>query len=378
MSESRHIRIITTALLLVVLVAVFSMDYTVRSGDTLGRIARDHGVSLSDLISANDISNPDLIRPGQVLVIPGKGGSSGVTHVVARGDTLGRIAARYGASVSSLIAANDLGDPDLIRIGQRLQVPGASGSGQGSGSSGHDDPTVRSGETHIVKAGDTLASIAAQHTGLTAESIAASNGIVGGVIYRGTRLFVDGPVFVGKGTRSEVTHTVGPGDRLGDIAHEYGVAVNTILDANDISDPDLIRLGEKLVIPIGARWVCPVTNASYSNTWGFPRAGGRFHEGNDLFVARGTPIRAPVGGTVEFKTGSIGGKQFNLQGSDGIMYLGSHMDAFGTGGKVAAGTVVGYVGTTGNAEGTSPHLHFGMYHPGGVINPYPSLVANDC
>ena len=168
------------------------------------------------------------------------------------------------------------------------------------------------------------------------------------------------------------------GDRLGDIAHAHGVPVSLIIEVNDIANPNLIRSGQILRIPKGSVWVCPVEGASYFNDWGFPRSGGRYHEGNDLYVARGTPVRAPVSGTVEFKTGSIGGRQFNLAGSDGIMYIGSHLESFGTSGQVTAGAVVGYVGTSGNAEGTRPHLHFGMYHKGGVINPYPSLVDNGC
>ncbi|HEX6220708.1 MAG TPA: M23 family metallopeptidase, partial [Acidimicrobiia bacterium] len=125
--------------------------------------------------------------------------------------------------------------------------------------------------------------------------------------------------------------------------------------------------------------VCPVDGASFMNDWGFPRGGGtRYHEGNDLFVSRGAPVRAPVSGTLTQKTGAVGGLQFSLDGSDGIRYIGTHMDQFGKEGKVNAGDIVGYVGNTGNAVGTRPHLHFGMYHQGTPINPYPSLIAHGC
>ena len=134
------------------------------------------------------------------------------------------------------------------------------------------------------------------------------------------------------------------------------------------------------MIPAGKSWVCPVKNASFFNDWGFPRAGGaRYHEGNDLFSGRGAAVYAPVSGTVEQKTGSIGGMQFNLTGDDGVMYLGSHMSGFGKSGRVNAGDVLGFVGTSGNAIGTSPHLHFGMFLSNGLaINPYPTLLANGC
>jgi murein DD-endopeptidase MepM/ murein hydrolase activator NlpD len=89
-------------------------------------------------------------------------------------------------------------------------------------------------------------------------------------------------------------------------------------------------------------------------------------------------VRAPVSGSLELIRGTVGGLQFNLYGSDGIEYLGSHLDAAGKTGKVSAGDVIGYVGTSGNAQGTNPHLHFGMYKNGLALNPHPTLVANGC
>ena len=137
------------------------------------------------------------------------------------------------------------------------------------------------------------------------------------------------------------------------------------------------RIGRAVADPEGEGWTCPVEGSTFFNDWGFPR-GSRFHEGNDLFVKRGTPVRAPVSGTVKQVIGSIGGKQVNLSGDDGVTYLGSHLDDFGKSGKVSAGTIIGYVGNTGNAAGSSPHLHFGMYLSGAVINPYPTLLEHGC
>ncbi len=111
------------------------------------------------------------------------------------------------------------------------------------------------------------------------------------------------------------------------------------------------------------------------NDWGFPRTGGRFHEGNDLFAPRGTPFIAPVSGTVVRKVGKIGGNQVKLMGDNGVGYYGTHLDRFGKSGRVAAGEAIGYVGNTGNARGTATHLHFEI-HPGGgaAVNPYPTIA----
>jgi murein DD-endopeptidase MepM/ murein hydrolase activator NlpD len=86
-----------------------------------------------------------------------------------------------------------------------------------------------------------------------------------------------------------------------------------------------------------------------------------------------------VAGTVQFIVGSVGGNQFFLDGVDGVRYLGSHLDSFkGKDRKVAAGEVLGFVGTSGNAQGSSPHLHFGIYIDGKAVNPYPTLLQFDC
>ena len=100
-------------------------SYTVRSGDTLSAIAQRNGVSLSSLLAANpQISNPNLIYPGQQIHLSGNG-SGGGSHTVRSGDTLSAIAASNGVSLSSLIAANpQIRDPDLIHPGQQVRIPG--------------------------------------------------------------------------------------------------------------------------------------------------------------------------------------------------------------------------------------------------------------
>jgi LysM repeat protein len=383
MPVNRRARAIAVGSVLALTVALFSLEYTVQRGDTLSEIAGDHDVSLSDVIELNEISNADLIRPGQVILIPGVDGSVEQVHVVGKGETLTKIASVYGASSSAIAEANSMSNPDLIVPGQevlipttRKKTPGAS-SPSATGAEA-ESTSSRSGRYHIVQRGDTLDSIAGQYSGVSPDTIAAANGITNGKVYTGTRLFLDGSSFVGTGSGGSASYVVQTGDRLGDIAAKHGTNISTLADLNGLSDVNQIRSGQTLTVPGGSSWVCPIEGGRYFNDWGFPRGGSRFHEGNDIFAERGSPVRAPVSGTVELIEGTVGGLQFSLSGTDGIEYLGSHLDAAGKTGKVSAGDIIGYVGTSGNARGANPHLHFGMYGDGGAINPHPTLVSNGC
>ena len=94
-----------------------------------------------------------------------------------------------------------------------------------------------------------------------------------------------------------------------------------------------------------------------------------------MLAAIGTPAVAPVSGTVEHRFNSLGGYSYHLRGDDGHYYYGTHLRGYGQGGRVAAGTVIGYVGDSGNAAGI-PHLHFEIHPNGGAaINPYPAVKA---
>jgi murein DD-endopeptidase MepM/ murein hydrolase activator NlpD len=384
----RRARALAVGSIIALTVALFSLQYTVERGDTLSEIARDHDVSLADVVELNELAVPDLILPGQVILIPGEDGNTGTVHVVAKGETLARIASAYGSSPASIARANSLGNPNLIIPGQQLQIPGTGGAPEAGGTTGGSDgdsegstdstPAARSGRFHIVQRGETLDTIAGQYQGVSPDDIARANGITNGKVYTGTRLFLDGPSYVSGGGDGSGSYVVKKGDRLGDIAARHGASITQLAELNGLSDVNLIRSGQTLKVPGGSGWVCPVEGARYFNDWGFPRGDSRYHEGNDLFAERGSPVRAPVSGTVELIQGTVGGLQFNLYGSDGIEYLGSHLDAAGETGKVNAGDVIGYVGTSGNALGTNPHLHFGMYKNGLALNPHPTLAASGC
>jgi LysM repeat protein len=353
------------------------------------------------LAEANGVADVDRIIVGQVLVIPSATGAGGaaaatVVHVVAPGETLSGIARRYGASVSALASANGIADPDLVRIGARLQVPAGSG---GSGSSGGSS-TGATARSHTVASGETLAGIARRY-GVTVGAVVSANRIanpnlirIGQVLAVPAATSTPGAPAAPSGTgaygttggttgRTGVsgTHTVGAGETLSAIARRYGVPVAELAAANGIPRPWSLYAGARLNLTAPNRIPgdiarCPVPGSRFANDWGFPRSGGRAHTGTDLFAPRGTPVLAPAAGVVSFGTGSIGGRQFRLAGDDGTTYIGSHLDAFGASGRVSAGTVIGYVGNSGNAAGGATHLHFEVRPDDGAsMNPYPLLAA---
>ena len=99
--------------------------YTVKAGDTLYRIALEYGVTVRQLVAVNNIVQPRLIRLGQKIVIPitSSSQSFGMKYTVVSGDTLSEIALRYGVTVDQLVKTNQINDPNLIYIGQMLTLP---------------------------------------------------------------------------------------------------------------------------------------------------------------------------------------------------------------------------------------------------------------
>ena len=126
-------------------------------------------------------------------------------------------------------------------------------------------------------------------------------------------------------------------------------------------------------------WVCPTGTAAvaFGDTWGAPRSGGRRHQGVDMIGPIGTPLLAVVDGVAEAKSNTLGGITIWFRGADGNKYYYAHLDHYAQLGAVHKGDVIGYMGQTGNARFSVPHLHFEI-HPGGgaAVNPYPTVRAH--
>lgn len=122
-----------------------------------------------------------------------------------------------------------------------------------------------------------------------------------------------------------------------------------------------------------------VAKRAVTDTWGAPRSGGRTHEGQDIFAPKGTKVLSATNGYI-YKIGenNLGGQTVSVISSGGRVYYYAHLDAYAPGLKVGdpvtSRTLLGFVGTTGNAQGTPPHLHFGVYTFDGAINPLPLIT----
>ncbi len=153
--------------------------YTVKRGDTLSQIALYYGTTVQDIVRANQIPNPNLIYVGQRLLIEIKQTSEKeeIEYTVKKGDTLSQIALDYNTTVESIVQINNIPNPNLIYVGQKIKIK-------------IDDYTIHDCG-HIIykiKWGDTMTSIAKKY-GVSIQSIAEINNIENvNLIYAGEQL----------------------------------------------------------------------------------------------------------------------------------------------------------------------------------------------
>ena len=96
-------------------------EYVIKSGDTVGKIAAAHGTTVGEIVAINGLSGGGwMIYAGETLMVPGA--TSTGSYTVKAGDTVGKIAAAHGTTIEAIASASKLSDPDLIFVGQRLTV----------------------------------------------------------------------------------------------------------------------------------------------------------------------------------------------------------------------------------------------------------------
>ena len=135
---------------------------------------------------------------------------------------------------------------------------------------------------------------------------------------------------------------------------------------------------EKAAAALRSRGRCPVPNATFTDTWGAARSGGRAHKGTDMLAPYGSPVYAVAPGVVREASSGNGGISLYLRADNGETYFYAHNSAnlVSTGQRVAAGDLIARVGSTGNA-GSTNHVHFEREVGGRSVNPY-SFVRGLC
>jgi len=236
-----------------------------------------------------------------------------LTHVVEKGETIARIAARYGIDEDTVLAANDLPNANQITVGQKLNI-----------------------------------------------------------------LTVPGAI-----------HTVKQGESLWEIARTYEIDMAEIIAANQIENPNRIRAQQQLIIPganaakigraIRAEQLVSA-DGRLLKAFSWPVSGrissrfgprwGRMHQGIDIAVNTGTPVKASARGRVSFAGWNGGyGYLVIIDHGNNVETRYAHLSriAVKVGQYVTRGTVIAYSGNTGNSTG--PHLHFEIRYKGQAVNP---------
>ena len=140
---------------------------------------------------------------------------------------------------------------------------------------------------------------------------------------------------------------------------------------------ELSRMPPPDSLPVPVHGIAP---RQVADTFGAPRGADRLHEGVDIFARRGTPVVSATRGiVVAVRDRGLGGRQVWVLGPAGERHYYAHLDdwapGLAEGDIVQPGTPLGVVGDTGNARGTPPHLHYGIYGSEGALDPLPRMQS---
>ena len=280
--------------------------YVVQKGDTLASVATIYGISWKQLAEYNNISNPNILITGYELRIPGgtsfssasgSMGISGEEYLVKKGDTLSGIASMYDTSWKRLAEYNNLSNPNRLVVGQKISIPGTltgsiapvtrldvPASTSSIASIATPRTPIAQGSSYVVQRGDSLSEIASR-SGLTVNEIKAANALTSNRIITGKSLSIPKkgdvsvtvfsepapvPVTIKVETMaapelapiSELAplatspsapvyeHVLYPGESLEDVARQFGSSQEAIMLLNGITDPNVVKPGTKLLIPM--------------------------------------------------------------------------------------------------------------------------------
>lgn len=244
--------------------------------------------SLISLVKTYDLTQLDSIAIANTPVITNKsdytqtnnGASTTATatyYTVQSGDTLSGIAVEYNTTTATLTSLNNLSNPNLIYVGQRLLVKSASTSAASSATStatstasATSTSSTTSATTYTVKSGDTLSSIASSHNTTTAaltslNSLANPNLIYVGQVLKlanTTTASTSSTSSAASTSSSATTYTVKSGDTLSSIASSYNTTTSTLTSLNNLSNPNLIYVGQVLKVAGSSTSVSTSTSSS--------------------------------------------------------------------------------------------------------------------
>lgn len=277
-----------------------TVTHTVKVGDTLNKIAATYQTTVANLVKTNGISNPNLIIVGQTLTVRGTSSTTATstsvsttdttttgTYTVKSGDTVAKIAAAYGVSVSDIKSWNSLSNVNLILVGQTLSVKGATSTAttqqttKTTQTAANSTTTATATGTYTVKSGDTLSKIASQ-LGTTVANIQSLNNLSNvNVLYVNQTLKVSGTASTATTSTSTTTtstatstttktsttaatstaaakittltngqtvYTVQSGDTIAKIANSFGVSVSQLTQWNSLANSNVIYVNQKLVV----------------------------------------------------------------------------------------------------------------------------------
>ena len=239
--------------------------YTVAPGDTVCGIAKRYGVKCSALLATNELTSGSVLSVGRKLVIPGALAETrgGGTYTVRKGDSACGVASRYGVSCDTLLAANELSQQDLIYPGQALRIPRQLNTATGTGRQSSTRKTLKTTVVEYrVKKGDNACQIATR-LGVNCKALLTENRLGRrSVIHPGQKLLVSGvsedvAKALGQNRRgpasSGSTYTVTAGDSVCEIAHNRGVSCDELLAFNGLQTASIIVPGQALRLPGNAQ-----------------------------------------------------------------------------------------------------------------------------
>lgn len=244
--------------------------------------------SLISLVKTYDLTQLDSIAIANTPVITNKsdytqtnnGASTTATatyYTVQSGDTLSGIAVEYNTTTATLTSLNNLSNPNLIYVGQRLLVKSASTSAASSATStatstasATSTSSTTSATTYTVKSGDTLSSIASSHNTTTAALTSLNSLANPNLIYVGQVLKLANTTTASTSSTSSAvstsssatTYTVKSGDTLSSIASSYNTTTSTLTSLNNLSNPNLIYVGQVLKVAGSSTSVSTSTSSS--------------------------------------------------------------------------------------------------------------------